>query len=1012
MSTNIVGRENLPNVYIKQITIGQSGNRLKISSKVCLYDISDGSWYLEEDLKANMKVLIVLSSSESFTQQIVTGRDSLTLENLKSIDGYDKRQVKHKTYSISAVNRAAFENELDNGHVVFPYKCSFRVEEKPNMSLFAVCYLDTKQFSSQNNLNLSSKNVSLYHGAVVGEQIIVNGEVPTNTNLFTTNNGALHVGPVYKSGATYLAGSTFSATRRNALQLSSATNTKIKDYRIRYKTKRRNKIGMNAAPVFSDLYSSVDNFGAVRSSFEMDMNLLYLNTSAYAKLFMSLDRALYDLAVEHISLSDVSIYSQRAVERIQSSPAGTAKAKLKLIGHRKKVISTKEHRRGLQTKEEGSARIQEIDTDFGKNQQSVPNDRSRRTICFSQEKTRYTRGKLMYSVEVSYKDPSEKIILDMLRRASEGLSTLRNYRQRAKRVTNYNYYAGQTKPNLYGGTGENAWRRSIREFIHMYKLMFDTNGVDIDNLTTNLTIMIHPRTLTMRSLDWFCEQYSYVYGRMTKYFKRINNSLAPEVKIGYVNTDMQKGKLTIKNNFKDVVDLSDYKMSMSFTPKSLIGDTPTDLTFPVLSYGNIRAMARAERLRFFSENAAFTTQMLPDMKQEMIDQLNNLDYNSYTYFSPSNMTKGEKNMINLEKLESGDLKAFNKLYNTQPQHGYRVGYRPASVRQEAIRAGRKSSFYIKASKRESEDIEEYKSSDENLGSESVFVESKKEEQRIDSPNLNQETKNRFRSYERAKQSDTKISYEEFNLRNQKNILSQTMDKQLDEPKLKRIVRGIPLHLKALLGSEYGFAKNNIFYGQEDLMQNTEVRDFVKTCFLTLVKIQYLEEYEQGSFRSPKWRDLTSYSFNSLIVKKNKTVLCRFLPYDNSTLKLETDLFDRVGLENKYFLISKNPNMDSLAIKGRSVNDRGSVLITREARIKERVDRIMDEFQNNSGLAGGDVQMSSYSLVVSQPRTKNGPLKQVDYREVNDLVGSPRRQGTGTATTTMTANTTPTGGGVY
>jgi len=1012
MSTTIVGQENLPNVYIKQITIGQTANRLKISSKVCLYDISDGSWYLEEDLKANMKVLIVLSSSESFTQQIVTGRDSLTPENLKSIDGYNKKQVKHKVYSISAVNRAAFENELDNGHVVFPYKCSFQVKEQPNMSLFAVCYLDTKQFSSQNNLNLSSKNVSLYHGAVVGEQILVNGQVPTNTNLFTTRGGALHVGPVFKSGDRYLAGSKHSPTQQNALQLSSASNTKIKDYRIRYKTKRRNKINMKARPVFSPLYSSVDNFGAVRSSFEMDMELLYLNTSAYAKLFMSLDRALYNLAVEHISLSDVSIYSQRVVERMQSSSAGTAKTKLKSVGHRKKVISTKEHRRGLQTNKQGSAKIQEIDIDFGNNQQPVLNDRRRRTICFSEEKTKFTRGKLMYSVEASYKDPSEAIILDMLRRASEGLSTLRNYRQRAKRVTNYNYYAEQTKPNLYSGTGENAWRRSVKEFIHMYKLMFDTNDINIDNLTTNLTVMVHPRTLTMRSLDWFCEQYSYVYNRMTKYFKSINRSLAPELKIGYVNTDMQKGKLSIENKFKDCVDLSDYRISMGFTPKSIVGDTPTDLAFPVLSYGNIRAMARAERLRFFSENPAFTSQMVPDMKQEMIDQLNNLDYNSYTYFSPSNMTQGEKNMVNLEKLETGDLQAFNKIYNLPIEHKYRAGYRAASKRQESIRAGRKSSFYIKAVKRESENIEEYKSSDENLGSESVFTNSQNEDQRIDSPNLDEKTKNRFKSFERAKQGDTHISYEEFNLRNQKNILSQTMDKKLDEPRLKRIVRAIPLHLKALLGSEYGFAKNNIFYGQEDLMQNTEVRDFVKTCFLSLVKIQYLEEYEQSSFRSPKWRDLTNYSFNSLIVKKNKTVLCRFLPYDNSTLKLETDLFDRVGLENKYFLISKNPNMDSLAVKGRSVNDRGAVLVTRETRIKEKADRVMDEFVSKSGLSGGDVQMSSYSLVVAQPRTKNGPLKQVDYRETNDLVGSPRRQSGGAAATTMTANTTPTGGGAY
>ena len=101
MSTNIVGRENLPNVYIKQIDVNPRGMiGIRESSVIHLYDIPSGGWYGEEDLKNNMKILVVLSSSEDFDKEITLGRASLTPDNLKFINGYNKQQVEHKTFSI------------------------------------------------------------------------------------------------------------------------------------------------------------------------------------------------------------------------------------------------------------------------------------------------------------------------------------------------------------------------------------------------------------------------------------------------------------------------------------------------------------------------------------------------------------------------------------------------------------------------------------------------------------------------------------------------------------------------------------------------------------------------------------------------------------------------------------------------------------------------------------------------------------------------------------------------
>ena len=113
------------------------------------------------------------------------------------------------------------------------------------------------------------------------------------------------------------------------------------------------------------------------------------------------------------------------------------------------------------------------------------------------------------------------------------------------------------------------------------------------------------------------------------------------------------------------------------------------------------------------------------------------------------------------------------------------------------------------------------------------------------------------------------------------------------------------------------------------VNQSQVRDLVKTCFLSVIKIQYLEDYQNNNLKNPSWRDMTSYSFNSIITKRNKTVLCRIVPYNNASLKLDSDMFDRFGIENKYFFISKEPELDKLRVKGRQIRDGGRVIIERK-----------------------------------------------------------------------------------
>ena len=120
---------------------------------------------------------------------------------------------------------------------------------------------------------------------------------------------------------------------------------------------------------------------------------------------------------------------------------------------------------------------------------------------------------------------------------------------------------------------------------------------------------------------------------------------------------------------------------------------------------------------------------------------------------------------------------------------------------------------------------------------------------------------------------------------------------------------------------------------------------------------------------------------------------------------------RMGLENEYFLISAEAETTKLepASAGAGTNARDVVDGKRRLAVKEE-DRgpnhgafIMD-FLRQSMLLTSNPTLSSKSLVISQPRSKNGPLGNIDYGIGNDFT-----EGTGKSAPVSSPATT---GGSY
>ena len=307
-----------------------------------------------------------------------------------------------------------------------------------------------------------------------------------------------------------------------------------------------------------------------------------------------------------------------------------------------------------------------------------------------------------------------------------------------------------------------------------------------------------------------------------------------------------------------------------------------------------------------------------------------------------------------------------------------------------------------------------------MGIDSQFVNNNEQDVKLDSPNVNKNVKDRFKSYSKSKQSNFKVSIKDYNLRNENNILSNLANQKISEAAKRRTFRDIPLQLKALMGSEYGFTKNNL-YAQGDAMKDSTIKDIIKTCFLSLAKVQYLEEYNGDNLKNHVWRDMTSYSFNSLIVRGKKTVLCKIVPFESNSLKVEADFFDRVGIENQYFFISPRSNRETITptiIRKPAPNasEEGPQAVNDDNEPSTGALQIMQNFIAQAPTLNDTTPPAACkTLVITQPNSKDGPLRDVDYKVTSGLTGvatggtspSPRPMTGTTMTTAPAVATTPT-----
>jgi hypothetical protein len=173
MASQLVGFENIPNVYITKINLVDN-NTQTYQTNVFL-EIDDKAengrfiWSSEEIFLNYLKVGLIITSNSDLVQQITVGLQSPLPSEVAQSPFYDEKTT------IQTLPVREFMNSTEESYKTYRKKASFLSPfGQKNLTIFAVCYLDTVGLENLFEINLGG-SLKQYFGALTSEKILENG---------------------------------------------------------------------------------------------------------------------------------------------------------------------------------------------------------------------------------------------------------------------------------------------------------------------------------------------------------------------------------------------------------------------------------------------------------------------------------------------------------------------------------------------------------------------------------------------------------------------------------------------------------------------------------------------------------------------------------------------------------------------------------------------------------------------------------------------------------------------
>ena len=647
MSVELVGFENLPNVFIKEIMIfDYDVKQLEIKVVVRVHDMEDGSiWFdTSETLTQLLRIGLIMSTDADQSRRLTEGSISPT-------------SVKSLTRSLPTPTTA--ETNL-------VFEVSFRKiipRNTRHLNLYSFCFVDKVQVSEQFGFPLEQD----YYGPIKSEKVLNNSNLFANTDVFVQDNGNYWAGPVHQNGGKYMVGSYHTDAPHAKLRKITITNAKIKDFRGI--EGRKSQTSDSANNFLSNLTISYNSDTDINSMFMLNVKTLLKNYTKYGSFLNRTTPSAVSLILQSFRISLMTIQRQRIKVYNQSTRLRSKKQSTQSVFSRKNIIKTYDIngiiRNTTRLEKKGSFDVVESEL---RSNAGEPNRKKNeifkeqlsdykkismiqelffqygeeiRTFQFNDyELTGKTPGKYKYKMELHFSDPIFAFLSNITRSMKQDLSDIKRYVALSSRARDLNN-AGTNIQTL------------INSYVTYYSYVYELSQREKVKLSRKMFALLNPETATLKSTKSFQKQYEDLYTEFLIFLDLDpSKAFSKSERVSVLWKNQTTSRLMIDKVFNKIIEPSSNAVGFGYMGGSKAS------SMKIFSKQDIQDRGNEETSLLFTGQPNVDS---PDLPTDVNTGLSDLSRTKTTYFSPTEMFK-KASRIDLRKASSNAFDSINEAF--------------------------------------------------------------------------------------------------------------------------------------------------------------------------------------------------------------------------------------------------------------------------------------------------------------------------------------------------------------
>jgi hypothetical protein len=896
MASQLVGLENLPNVYIKKITLEDNTSQVFTASVnlEILDKLQSGRfiWSSDETLGKFLRVCLISNTNTTLTQVLTRGVIEPLPSRVTSLDSFDSSTTSIHTFSIPQFRK---DRALNTNY--YRKTVSLQIPDEGNFTIFAFVFLDTVEVQNHWGIDLS-QDLGKYFGAVSSEKILENGAIPRTTNLFVNPDNTLWTGPVhYHPQDGYMQGSVHSSEAHEKLSVLRVDNLKIIDNRnIEYESKQKVEQQQNA--IISEAYYSMDAFDNLTGVFYLNIRELALSKTKYGAKILRFSQKMFDKYMQSISINSISVIRQQIKTRRGVNKLGSPSVEIMKVSNYEYIDNSLDTAVGVFA-----------NTDLLK-EMHFNSDKSVRYFSFI-DKTRNSgiKSEYKYKVEITFVDRSQNFMNSELQDISDNFTELKNVVNFLSSPSRYDSALKQLKPQVVMPEGI---PQIIQKYFDGFSMIYDVEPTVLNQSISNKLYSMSLGNYSKNSGELFLKEYEDLLNVFNTNFKVVAKQ-GTSGRATNIKKSSMPNFISLSKNFSEIINFSDYRRSYDYLGSMTEG-------MSVLSRADFMQRSIGEVAKFFDGSKSYQSDDFAMLDASISSAVTDFTKSKSMYFTPNKFKyKDEKvDLSNLSRIDTSKLsKVFvksNLEMRVEPKKPFRRAFK--KKKKVGVPKLRTKKFKFPTRNRKVftfknvrniikvneliEDVDVTIDSVEYLGDRSQFVNLKDAE-------ASQEEKQILEEIEQVTETIDKI--ETTNVPRNKNLFDITtpnnvVDSFINSSKFStEKMKKTPLAFKALVASRSAAARNNILDSDVDILKDKDTSPATEMVFQATQKIQMLAGFEKNKygvsmFSKPIWMDM-----DPALLTEKSSVICKMTYVEMPEIGMQPSEDFKFAVTDQVFILS-------------------------------------------------------------------------------------------------------------